>query len=94
MTALRALTGYEGRPGDYQIERVNVLERELAEVEAKAKALTDVELPRLNETLKGKGLPPLARAEAEAAGRLAAALERLAAGRTERVVATQRHELD
>jgi photosystem II stability/assembly factor-like uncharacterized protein len=89
-----AVSGYEGRPGDYQIERVNVLERELTEVEAKAKSLTEVELPRLNEALKSKGQPPLALGDAQAAGALQAALERLAAGRAERVVATQRLELD
>jgi hypothetical protein len=62
------LLSYEGRPGDYQVERVNVLERELMDVEKRAAALTAKELPPLNEKLKGAGLPEIAQADAVRAG--------------------------
>jgi photosystem II stability/assembly factor-like uncharacterized protein len=63
------LLSYEGRPGDYQVERVNVLERELMDVENRAEALTARELPPLNEKLKGAGLPEIAQADAVQAGK-------------------------
>jgi photosystem II stability/assembly factor-like uncharacterized protein len=89
-----ALGAVESRPGDYQIERVGVLDRELAEIEARAKALTEVELPKLNETLKSRGQAPLARTEAEAEGERQAALEAWHAVREERAVAAGARELD
>ncbi|MBS0395565.1 MAG: sialidase, partial [Proteobacteria bacterium] len=51
-SAYGALMSYEGRPGDYQVERVAVLERELGEVEADAHKLLDGSLPGLNERLQ------------------------------------------
>jgi hypothetical protein len=65
--AYGALVGWEGRPGDYQIARVKTLEREFAEVEAKAAKL-DAELPQLNAMLERGGLPRLDAGEAVAAG--------------------------
>ena len=55
-----AILSYEGRPGDYQIERVAVLERELKEVEDRAAALAVKDLPALNEKLRAKKLTPIA----------------------------------
>jgi predicted TIM-barrel enzyme len=59
-----ALLSYEGRPGDYQVERVAVLERELKEVEERAAALAAKDLPALNEKLRAKKLAPIAEAAA------------------------------
>ncbi len=54
-----ALLSYEGRPGDYQVERVAVLERELKDVEERAAALAAKDLPALNEKLRGRKLEPI-----------------------------------
>ena len=54
-----AILSYEGRPGDYQVERVAVLERELKDVEARAAALAAKDLPALNEKLRAKKLAPI-----------------------------------
>jgi hypothetical protein len=75
--AYGALLSYEGRPGDYQIERVDVLDRELKSVEERAKALIDTGLPKLNEALQGKGLETIALANADHEGARLAALESL-----------------
>jgi photosystem II stability/assembly factor-like uncharacterized protein len=82
-----ALLSYEGRPGDYQIERLGVLERELAEVEAATKALTSDALPKLNEQLRGSGVEPIALDEAQRLGAQLAALSLLGQS-NERAVAT------
>ena len=72
-----ALLSYEGRPGDYQIARVEALERELKDVEDRAAALVRDELPRLNKALDGAGLPPIAALAADKAGAQLAAIETL-----------------
>jgi hypothetical protein len=54
-----ALLSYEGRPGDYQVERVAVLEREMKEVEESAAALAARDLPALNGTLRARKLAPI-----------------------------------
>jgi hypothetical protein len=54
-----AILSYEGRPGDYQVERVAVLERELKDVEARAAELAARDLPALNRTLEGRKLAPI-----------------------------------
>ena len=76
--AYGALLSYEGRPGDYQIERVKVLERELAEAEGDATALERELLPKLNASLAPAGLAPLNLDEALALGSRQAAIEALA----------------
>src|SRR4029453_14323938 len=45
--AYGALNSYEGRPGDYQVERINVLEQELKGVEDRASALLSTNRPGL-----------------------------------------------
>jgi len=92
--AYGAILSYEGRPGDYQVERINVLDRELRGVEERAKALIDGELPKLNEALKGKGLETLSRAGAEQEGARLAALKALEQARERAVVGTVREERD
>ncbi len=59
-TLYGAIMSYEGRPAQYQIERTEVLERELADIEAQFQALASKSLPKLNEQLKAKGLPEIA----------------------------------
>jgi hypothetical protein len=71
-----AVLSYEGRPGDYQVERVAVLERELEEVENRAAALAAKDLPALNEKLRARKLAPIAEAAARGEG------ERITAART------------
>ena len=88
-----ALLSYEGRPGDYQIARVEALGRELQEVSDRVDALLKNDLPKLNTALQGAGAEPIADAQARVQGaQLAAAEEyrRLQAGAQRAVVAAQR----
>jgi photosystem II stability/assembly factor-like uncharacterized protein len=55
-----AILSYEGKPGDYQIARIDVLRRELNDVVKEFEQLVTKDLPALNETLKGKGKEPIA----------------------------------
>jgi photosystem II stability/assembly factor-like uncharacterized protein len=89
-SAYGALNSYEGRPAPYQIERVNVLEQELAEVEADLAGLLANDLPPLNDKLKAKGLEAIAIAAALAEGERYAGLEALAATQTEGVATRER----
>ena len=75
--AYGALLSYEGRPPAYQVERVAVLERELAEVEADSKRLAEGDLPALNQLLRQAGAEPIAAAAAQEAGARLAALQAL-----------------
>jgi photosystem II stability/assembly factor-like uncharacterized protein len=92
------LNSFEGRPGDYQVERVSVLERELGEVEQRVRDLAGKDLPALNERLRADGLESIAREQADEEGlRIAAesAWERLLEGREEGVAAARsRQERD
>jgi len=72
-----ALLSYEGRPGDYQIARVETLERELKDVEDRAAALVRDELPKLNKALGAAGLETIAGSAADRAGAQLAAIETL-----------------
>ena len=54
-----AILSYEGKPGDYQIARIEVLRRELGDVTKEFEGLLAKELPALNETLKGGGKEPI-----------------------------------
>ena len=49
-----AVTGYEGRPGDYQVARADSLGRELDDVINGFRKLTDEQLPAINKALKTK----------------------------------------
>jgi photosystem II stability/assembly factor-like uncharacterized protein len=92
--AYGALLSYEGRPGDYQVERVRVLDRELKAVEDRATALVADGLPKLNEALKGKGLETIALASAEQEGARLAALKSLEEAQERAAVGTVREERD
>jgi photosystem II stability/assembly factor-like uncharacterized protein len=59
-----AIMSYEGRPAQYQLERIDALQRELEEVSREFDAFTTRTLPKINEGLKAKGmsligLPPV-----------------------------------
>ena len=66
--AYGALNSYEGRPGDYQIERVNVLEQDFDDVSRRATMLLENELPKVNDALKKQNLEPITVAQAEDEG--------------------------
>jgi photosystem II stability/assembly factor-like uncharacterized protein len=91
-SAYGAILSHEGRPGAYQIERLNVLERELAEVENEATSLVSSDLPALNEKLKAGGLEPIVVGAADEAGARHAAVGAMARAREAESVAAR--ELD
>ena len=51
-----SVVGYEGRPGDYQIARIGVLERELDDVDKEITALVAGDVATINRKLSEKGL--------------------------------------
>jgi len=55
-----ALIGYEGAPGTYQMERIDVLEAELADIEKQFEGLLAAELPGVNQALQAVGQPSIA----------------------------------
>jgi hypothetical protein len=52
-----AILSYEGKPGDYQIARIDALRRELDDVTKDFQQLIAKDLPALNDALKAKGQP-------------------------------------
>lgn len=52
-----AILSYEGKPGDYQIARIDALRRELDDVTKDFQQLITKDLPVLNDALKAKGQP-------------------------------------
>ncbi len=54
-----ALMSYEGAPGTYQMERIGVLEAELADIERQFESLMSTDLPGVNQALQAIGQPPL-----------------------------------
>lgn len=54
-----AILSHEGRPAQYQLERIAVLQRELDDVSREFDAFTAKALPRINQRLKAKGMPLL-----------------------------------
>lgn len=60
-TLYGAILSYEGKPGDYQIARIEALRKELGDVTRDFENLVTKDLPALNEALKAKGkeaIPP------------------------------------
>ena len=55
-----AILSYEGKPGDYQIARIDALRRELGDVTKEFEQLIAKDLPALNAALKAKGQPQIA----------------------------------
>lgn len=54
-----AITQYEGRPGDYQVARIDSLTQELGDVTKQFDAFTASELPKVNTSLAKKKLKPI-----------------------------------
>jgi photosystem II stability/assembly factor-like uncharacterized protein len=52
-----ALLQWEGRPGRYQLERIDALERELADVERRLDGVVAKDVPPLDAALEALGLP-------------------------------------
>jgi photosystem II stability/assembly factor-like uncharacterized protein len=92
--AYGAVLSYEGRPGDYQVARIDVLDHELKGVEDRAAALLGSDLPKLNDALRGKGLETLSMAGAEREGARLAALKSLEAAQQRAAVGTVQQERD
>jgi photosystem II stability/assembly factor-like uncharacterized protein len=54
-----AILAWEGKPGDYQIARIDALRKELGDVTRDFENLVTKDLPALNEALKAKGKEPI-----------------------------------
>jgi hypothetical protein len=54
-----AILTYEGKPGDYQIARIEALRKELGDVTRDFENIVTKDLPALNDALKAKGKEPL-----------------------------------
>lgn len=54
-----AILGYEGRPAEYQIARIGVLEGELAQINKDFEAVKAEHLPAINKSLEERKLPTL-----------------------------------
>jgi hypothetical protein len=54
-----AILSYEGRPAQYQLERIDALQRELDDVSKEFEVFTAKTLPKINEGLRGKGMRPI-----------------------------------
>jgi photosystem II stability/assembly factor-like uncharacterized protein len=57
--AYGAIMASEGAPAPYIVARVDALDRELGDVEKSFAALTASDLPKVNDELRAKALPPL-----------------------------------
>jgi hypothetical protein len=54
-----ALNGWEGRPGRYQVERIDVLAKELAEVVKSVDDIVQKDIRPLDDELKSRKLDPI-----------------------------------
>src|SRR5204862_1588751 len=54
-----AILAYEGKPGDYQIARIDALRKELGDVTRDFEQIITKDLPVLNDALKAKGKEPI-----------------------------------
>jgi photosystem II stability/assembly factor-like uncharacterized protein len=54
-----AILAYEGKPGDYQIARIDALRKELGDVTRDFEVVVTKDLPALNDALKAKGKEPI-----------------------------------
>src|SRR5438105_3698885 len=54
-----AILVYEGKPGDYQIARIDALRKELGDVTGDFENLVTKDLPAMNDALKAKGKEPI-----------------------------------
>src|SRR5437899_10232114 len=54
-----AILAYEGKPGDYQLARIDALRKELGDVTRDFENVVTKDLPALNDALKTKGKEPI-----------------------------------
>src|SRR4051794_36688299 len=54
-----AILSWEGKPGDYQIARIDALRKELSDVTRDFENVVTKDLPDLNDALKAKGKEPI-----------------------------------
>src|SRR5437763_3964227 len=54
-----AILAWEGKPGDYQLARIDALRKELGDVTRDFENVVTKELPALNDALKAKGKEPI-----------------------------------
>jgi hypothetical protein len=54
-----AILTWEGKPGDYQVARIDALRKELGDVTRDFENLVAKDLPALNDALKAKGKEPI-----------------------------------
>jgi hypothetical protein len=54
-----AIMSYEGAPAAYQVERIGVLEAELADIAKQFEGLLSGELPGINQALQAAGQPAI-----------------------------------
>lgn len=53
------ILNYEGRPGDYQVARIDSLKKELGDVRTEFDSFVAKDLPAINKTVKQKKLQPI-----------------------------------
>jgi photosystem II stability/assembly factor-like uncharacterized protein len=58
-TLYGAILSYEGKPGDYQVARIDALRKELGDVTRDFEQVITKDLPALNDALKAKGKEPI-----------------------------------
>jgi hypothetical protein len=59
-TLYGAIMSYDGKPTDYQLARIDALNRELGDVKQQFASLRDGDLARTNASLRAKSLPEIA----------------------------------
>ena len=59
-TLYGAIMSYDGKPSDYQLARIDALERELGDVKQKFAELRKGDLAKTNASLRAKNLPEIA----------------------------------
>jgi photosystem II stability/assembly factor-like uncharacterized protein len=52
-----SVVGYEGRPSEMQVERTGAIGREMGDVSKDFEKWIQIELPKINKMLEGRGLP-------------------------------------
>jgi hypothetical protein len=58
-TLYGSIMSNEGRPADYQLARIESIGREMGDVATELQTLLGKEVPKLNQELTAKGLPPI-----------------------------------
>lgn len=54
-----SVVGYEGRPSEMQVERTTAIGREMGDVTKDFERWIQIELPKINKMLEGRGLPKI-----------------------------------